>query len=88
MPTGHTTPLPLTTWDPETLRTVAIAYRRVPRLGERDLRARGAAEAAYSERHPTAPDDEARRTVALMISAVARDHPSWLWRGVGAVRRG
>ena len=23
---------------------------------------------------------------ALMISAVARDHPAWLWKGVGAVR--
>jgi hypothetical protein len=34
VPTGHTTPLPLTTWDRDTLR---------------DLRARHAAEAAYLE---------------------------------------
>ena len=86
MPTGHTTPLPLSTWDRETLRAVAIAYRHHRRLGARDLPARNAAEAAYSERHPTAPTDDVQRTVGLMISAVARDHPAWLWKGVGAVR--
>jgi len=32
------------------------------------------------------PADEAQRTVGLMISAVARDHPAWLWKGVGAVK--
>jgi hypothetical protein len=36
--------------------------------------------------HPTMPEREAQQTVALMISAVARDHPAWLWRGVGAAR--
>ena len=41
MPTGHTIPLPLRTWDRDTLRAVALAYRRVCRLGERDLTARG-----------------------------------------------
>ena len=87
MPTGHTTPLPLSTWDRDTLRAVAVAYRRVRRLGARDLPARDAAERAYLERHPTAPADEAQRTVGLMISAVARDHPAWLWQGVGAVNR-
>jgi hypothetical protein len=30
--------------------------------------------------------DEAQRTVVLMISAVARDHPASLWKRVGAVR--
>jgi hypothetical protein len=86
MPTGHTTPLPLWNWDRDTLRAVAIAYRRVRRLGERDLPARNAAELTYLERHPTAPADVAQRTVALMLSAVARDHPVWFWNGVGAVR--
>ena len=83
MPTGHTTPLPLSTWDHDTLRAVAVAYRRVRRLGARDLPARRSAEAAYAERHPTAPADEAQRTVALML--VARDRPAWLWKGVGPV---
>jgi hypothetical protein len=87
MPTGHTTPLPLSTWNRDTLRAVAIAYRHRRRLGAPDLPARYAAEAAYAERHPTTPADEAQRTVALMISAVARDHPKWLWKGVGAVSR-
>jgi len=87
MPTGHTTPLPLSTWDRDTLRAVAVAYRRVRRLGERDLRARAAAEAAFSERHPTTPEREAQHAVSLMISAVARDHPAWLWKGVAAIRR-
>jgi hypothetical protein len=86
MPTGHTTPLPLSTWDRDTLRAVAVAYRHVRRLGERDLPARHAAERAYLERHATASVDEAQHTVALMISAVARDHPAWLWKGGGAVR--
>ena len=86
MPTGHTTPLPLSSWDRDTLIAVAIAYRRVRRLGARDLPARQAAEAAFSERHPSAPEGKAQQTVALMISAVARDHPTWLWKGVGAVR--
>ena len=86
MPTGRTTPLPLSTWDRDTLRTVAVAYRRVRRLRDRDLPARKAAEAAHQERHPTTPDREAQQTVALMISAVARDHPAWLWKGVGALR--
>jgi hypothetical protein len=83
--TGHTT-LPLSTWDRDTLRAVVIAYRRVRRLGERDPPARQAAEAAFSERHPTTPEGEAQRTVALMISAVARDYPAWLSKGVGALR--
>jgi hypothetical protein len=46
--------------------------------------ARNAAVAAYCERHPTAPTDNVQRTVALMISVVARGHPTWLWKGVGA----
>jgi hypothetical protein len=54
----------------DTLRAVAVAYRRVWRLGELDLPARYAAERAYIERHPTAPADDAQRTVGLMISAV------------------
>jgi hypothetical protein len=29
MPTGHTTPIPLSTWDRETLHAVCVAYRRV-----------------------------------------------------------
>ena len=86
MPTGHTTQLPLSTWDRDTLRAVAVAYRRVWRLGERDLRARQAAEAAFSERHPSTPESEAQHAVALMFSVVARDHPAWFWKGVGAVK--
>ena len=82
MPTGHTTPLPLSTSDRDTLRAVALAYRRVRRLGERDLPARMAAEPAYQERHPITPEREAQDTVALIIAAVARDHPTWFWRGV------
>ena len=85
MPTGHTTPLPLSTWDRDTLRAVAIRYRRVRRLEERDLPARQSAEAAYRERHPSTIPADAQQAVALMISAVARDHPAWLWKGVGAV---
>ena len=63
-----------------------MAYRHIRRLGARDLVARNAAEAVYTERHPTTPLDDVQRAVGLMISAVARDHPQWLWRGVGAAR--
>jgi hypothetical protein len=80
MPTGHTTPLPLSTWDRETLVAVALTYRRMHRLGALDLPARQAAEAAYLERHPGGIPADAQQTVALMISAVARDHPAWLWK--------
>jgi hypothetical protein len=38
----------------------------------------------YLERHPNATPVDTQRTVAAMISAVARDHPTWLWSGVGA----
>ena len=79
-------PLPLSTWDRDTLRAVAIAYRRHRRLSARDPPARHAAEAAYLELHPITLPEDAQRTVALMISAVARDHPAWLWKGVGPVR--
>jgi hypothetical protein len=34
----------------------------------------------------TAPADDVQRSGSLMISAVARDHPQWLWQGVGAAR--
>src|SRR5579864_7684151 len=34
-----------------------------------------ATESAFGERHPNTPETEAQRAVALMISAVARDHP-------------
>jgi hypothetical protein len=84
---GHTTPPPLSTWDRDMLRAVAVAYRRVRCIGERDLPARHAAERAYIERHPMAPADDAQRTVAVMIAALARDHPARLWKGVGAVTR-
>ena len=87
MPIDHSTRLPLSTWDHETLREVAVAYRRMRWLGERDLPARRDAQAAYRDRHPNVTDAEARDTVTLMIAAVARDHPRWLWDGVGAVSR-
>jgi hypothetical protein len=85
MPIDHSTRLPLSTWDSETLRAVAVAYRRVRGLGERDLRARTAAEAVYLERYPMATEVDTQVTVAAIISAVARDHPQWFWSGVGAV---
>ena len=87
MPIDSQHRLPLSTWDRETLRAVAVAYRSVRRLGERELRARNAAEAAYRERHPSVPESEAQQAVTLMIAAVAREHPTWLWSGVGGVLR-
>lgn len=84
---GHSTRLPLSTWDRETLRAVALAYRQQRRLGAREPWAVEAAARAYLERHPTVLEQEATHAVIQMIAAVARDHPAWLWKGVGAVRR-
>ncbi len=87
MPIDHSTRLPLSTWDRDTLRAVAVAYRRLRRLGALDLPARNAAEATYRERHPNEDPARAQQTVAHMIAAVARDHPAWLWKGVdGAIK--
>jgi len=76
--------MPLSTWDHDTLRAVALAYRHYRRLGARDLPARNAAEAAYYlGRHPSTPRTDAQHTVALTIAAGARDDPEWLWKGAG-----
>jgi hypothetical protein len=67
MRTGHTTPLPLSTWDRDTLRAVAVAYRHHRRLGSRDMPARNAAEATYRERHPTMPEHEAQHRECSLL---------------------
>jgi len=78
---------PLSTWDPETVRAVAVAYRRQRQAGESDLPAYQAALAAYLDRHPREPDQEAADDVSGMIASVAREHGKWFWRRVGEPRR-
>jgi hypothetical protein len=78
---------PLSTWDRESLRAVALAYRRQRQAGESDLPARMAAEAAYRDLHPDTPERWVSVTVARIIASVAREHPAWFWRGVGEPRR-
>jgi len=69
MPTGHTTPLPLSTWDRDTLRAVAVIYRQYRRLGAQEDWARNAAERAYLERYAATPADEVQRTVSLIMNS-------------------
>jgi hypothetical protein len=67
---GHQTTLLLTTWDRETLRAVALAYRGHRRIGAFQSWAVHAATRAYLERH-----------LAGWSHATAA-----LWKGVGAAR--
>ena len=86
MPTGHTTPLPLATWDRDTLRAVAVAYRRVRRLVSVTCAPGRPPRSPSVSGIRALPEGEVQQTVALMISAVACDHPTWLLKGVSAVR--
>jgi hypothetical protein len=87
MPTGHTTPLPLDLGPRHATRRGASLSSPSPAWRSGTPCEHEAAEAAFHERHPTRSESEAQRTVALMISAVARDHPTWRWKRVGAVNR-
>jgi len=75
--------LPKPGYDPETMRGVALAYRRVRQAGRLDGPAREAAIAAFRARHPEADRLPASGAVAHIIAWAAREHSAWFWRGVG-----
>ncbi len=77
---------PIQTWDPATVRAVALAYRQRRQQGDMDLPAREAAQDVFDAMHPDLDTIEASRTVAQIIAAVARDHTAWFWKGVGEGR--
>jgi hypothetical protein len=70
-------------YDPETMRAVALAYRRERQAGRLDEPAREAAIAAYRARHPEADRLPASAAVAHIVAWAAREHTAWFWRGVG-----
>ena len=70
--------VPLSSWARPVVMAVALAYRTV--LGERGgaMEAYRAATAAFLA---AGGDPEAgARDVVLIVAAVARDHPDWLYR--------
>ena len=70
-------------YDPETMRAVALAYRRERQAGRLDGPAREAAEAAFRARHPELERRAASEATAQIIAWAAREHSAWFWRGVG-----
>ena len=75
--------LPKPRYDPETMRAVALAYRRERQAGQLDQPAREAAIAAFRARHPELNRMPASEATAHIIAWVAREHSAWFWRGVG-----
>jgi hypothetical protein len=79
--------LPRPGYDLDTMRAVAIAYRRERQAGRLDEPAREAAIAAYRARHPEAERLPASAAAAHIIAWAAREHAAWFWRGVGMPER-
>ncbi len=69
-------------FDPETMRAVAIAYRRERQAGRLDEPAREAAIAAFRARHPEIDRLAASGAAAQIIAWAAREHTAWFWKGV------
>ena len=79
--------LPKPGFDPETMRAVAMAYRRERQAGRLDGPAREAAIAAFRARHPELERLPASEAAAQIIAWAAREHATWFWRGVGSPER-
>ena len=74
-------------YDLETMRAVALAYRRERQAGRLDGPAREAAIAAFRARHPELERMPASDAAAHIIAWAAREHTAWFWRGVGLPER-
>ena len=66
--------LPKPGYDPETMRAVALAYRRERQAGQLDQPAREAAVAAFRARHPEIERMAASEAAAQIIAWAAREH--------------
>ena len=69
-------------YEPETMRAVAVAYRRERQAGRLDQPAREAAIAAFRARHPEIARLPASEAAAHIIAWAAREHSAWFWKGV------
>ena len=69
-------------YDPETMRAVALAYRRQCQAGKLDGPAREAAIAVFRARHPEIERLPASDAAGRIIAWAAREHSAWFWRGV------
>ena len=72
----------------ETMRAVAVAYRRERQAGRLDGPAREAAIAAFLARHPEFERLPASEAVARISAWAAQEHTAWFWRGVALSRLG
>jgi len=79
--------LPKPGYDPDTMRAVAHAYRRVRQAGQLDQPAREAAIEAFLARHPELERLPSSAAAARIIAWAAREHAAWFWRGVGSPAR-
>ena len=70
-------------YDLETMRAVAVAYRRERQAGHFDGPAREAAMVAFRARHPECERLPASEAVARIIAWAAQEHTAWFWQGVG-----
>jgi hypothetical protein len=84
---GRMYSLPRPTYDLDTMRAVALAYRHERRSGRLDGPARESAIAAFRVKHPELERLPASAAVAHIIAWAAREHSAWFWRGVGLPAR-
>ena len=75
--------LPQPGYDLETVRAVAIAYRRERRAGWPDGPACEAAIEAFRAQNPEFEREPASTAAAQIIAWAARDHADWFWQGAG-----
>ncbi len=79
--------LPKPGYDPETMRAVALAYRRERQAGRLDEPAREAAISAFRARHPAIDRLAASEAAAQIIAWAARKHAAWFWLAVSLPAR-
>ena len=79
--------VPKPEYDLDTMRAVAVAYRRVRQGGRLDGPAREAAIAAFRARYPEFKRLPVSEAVAHIIAWAAQEHPDWFWRGIGLPER-
>ena len=69
-------------FDRDTLRIVAMTYRKMRRASYSDLAAFNSAMVNYRERHPDVPEGRAAEIVGKMIAAGINADPVWFWRAI------
>ena len=75
---------PKPVYEPETIRAVAVAYRRERQAGRLEEPACESAIAAFRTRHPEHERLPASEAAAQIVAWAAREHAAWFWRSVGS----